>query len=77
MYKQLIIVNESNRQTKSDYMYIKSFIDHFFKVDQYIRLHPVYMNGKGNYDNRAIRKGSKQKQSFSSKESLMLSTVMI
>ena len=55
-YKQLIIVNESNRQTKSDYMYIRSFIDHFFKVDQYIRLYPVYLNGKGNYDNRSIRK---------------------
>lgn len=50
---QLIICLETNPKTKSDYIYIKNTIDYFYSVNQAgVKLSPVFMDGKGNYDSR-------------------------
>lgn len=47
---QLIFVVESNKKSKSDWIYIKDTIDYFYEYDRaHVKLSPVYMNGKGNY----------------------------
>lgn len=56
---QLIIVVEANKKSKSDWIYIKDTIDHFYQYDPTeVRLSPVYMDGKGKYKikEREIRK---------------------
>lgn len=50
---QLIFVVESNKQCKSDWIYIKDTIEHFYQYDQsQTKLSPVYMDGKGKYKNK-------------------------
>lgn len=50
---QLIFVVETNKKCKSDWIYIKDTIEHFFKYDRtQVKFTPVYMNGKGNYRNK-------------------------
>lgn len=50
---QLIFVVETNRRCKSDWIYIKDTIEHFFQYDPgKVKLTPVYMDGKGNYKNK-------------------------
>lgn len=58
MGTQLIFVVESNQQVKSDWIYIKSTIEHFYCYNRSeIKLSPVYMGGKGNYDkNNVVKK---------------------
>lgn len=47
---QLIFVVEANKSCKSDWIYIKSTIDYFYKYDRTkLKLSPVYMDGKGKY----------------------------
>jgi len=47
---QLIFVVETNQKCKSDWIYIKDTIDHFYKYDKaHVKLTPIYMDGKGNY----------------------------
>ena len=47
---QLIFVVETNKKCKSDWIYIKDTIDHFFEYDHaHVRLSTVYMDGKGRY----------------------------
>lgn len=54
---QIIICVESNKQNKSDWMYIKSTIDSCFVYDRsLVKLSPVYMSGKGNYNSNKIQK---------------------
>ena len=54
---QLIFCVETNKKCKSDYIYIKNTIDRFFAVDNSkIRLSPVYMDGKGNFASRKVKK---------------------
>ena len=55
--KQLIICVETNRQCKSDWMYIKSTIEQYYAINNSdIKLSPVYMNGKGNYKSNKVKK---------------------
>ena len=57
MGTQLIFCLETNEQTKSDYIYIRSTMDHFFKMNQTnIKISPVYMNGKYNYNSLKVKK---------------------
>lgn len=50
---QLIFVVETNKKCKSDWIYIKDTIDHFYQYNQaQVKLSPVYMEGKGNYKNK-------------------------
>lgn len=53
MGHQLIFVVETNKQCKSDWIYIKDTIEHFYTFDRtQIKLTVVYLNGKGNYANK-------------------------
>ncbi len=61
-HKQLILVMETDKHSKSDYMYLRSFIDHFFLIDQHTKICPVYLNGKRNYNNAGIIKIIKKEQ---------------
>lgn len=50
---QLIFVVETNKKCKSDWIYIKDTLDHFYQYDKaQVKFSPVYMNGKGNYKNK-------------------------
>lgn len=53
---QLILCVEANSQSKSDYIYIKETIDYFYEYGLDVKISPVYMNGKGNYNSRKIMK---------------------
>ncbi len=54
---QLILCMETNERVKSDYIYINNTIKFFYELDQSnIRISPVYMCGKGNYNSSGVRK---------------------
>lgn len=66
---QLILVMETNRQCKSDWIYIKETIDHFYKYDiSHVRFSPVFMDGKGKYESKekSVKKLISQYSSVSS-----------
>ena len=46
---QFIFVVETNRGCKSDWIYIKETINHFYNYDNNVKLSEVYMDGKGRY----------------------------
>lgn len=47
---QLIFVVEADKRNKSDWIYIKDTIEHFYQYDRsHVKFSPVYMGGKGNY----------------------------
>lgn len=50
---QLIFVVETNEKCKSDWIYIKDTIEHFYQYDQaQTKFTPVYMDGKGKYKSK-------------------------
>ena len=50
---QLIFVVETNKKCKSDWIYIKETIDHFYQYSNtQVKLTPVYMDGKGKYKSK-------------------------
>lgn len=47
---QLIFVVETDKKCKSDWIYIKETIEHFYSYDRTkVKLSVVYMEGRGNY----------------------------
>ena len=47
---QLIFVVETSKKCKSDWIYIKDTVEHFYQYDKTkTKLTPVYMDGKGKY----------------------------
>lgn len=49
---QLLFAVETNKKCDSDWIYIKSTIEHFYIVDNsHVKLNHQYMDGKGNYKN--------------------------
>ena len=46
---QFIFVVETNKGCKSDWIYIKETINHFYNYDNNVKLSEVYMDGKGRY----------------------------
>ena len=46
---QLIFLLESNQSAKTDWYYIKSFIDNNYLLDN-VKLSPIFMAGKSKYD---------------------------
>ena len=46
---QFIFVVETNKGCKSDRIYIKETINHFYNYDNNVKLSEVYMDGKGRY----------------------------
>lgn len=53
---QLLFCVEAKKESKSDWVYIKETIDHFYKKSNEILLKPIYFDGKGNYDRNKIKK---------------------
>ncbi len=50
---QLIFVVETNRKCQSDWKYIKSVLEHFYTYERaHVKLSPVYMNGRGKYEDK-------------------------
>lgn len=53
MGMQLIFVVETNKACKSDWIYIKDTVNHFYQYETgNIKLTDVYMNGKGRYKSK-------------------------
>lgn len=54
---QLIFVVEADEKSRSDYIYIKSVLDSEYNIrlNNDIKLSPVFMKGKGNYNQRRIK----------------------
>lgn len=51
MGTQFIFVVETNKSCNSDWIYIKSTIEYFYKYEpSQVKLSVVYMDGKGNYN---------------------------
>lgn len=46
---QLIFVVETNKECKSDWIYIKSVLDYYYTYGAHLKLYPVYMAGRGKY----------------------------
>ena len=58
---QLIFVVEANKKCKSDWIYVKDTIDYFYQYDRaHVKLSPVYMGGKGNYNKSTVEKQIEQ-----------------
>ena len=51
---QLIIAVEANKESRSDYRYIDSFIKRYFKIGTN-KISYVYMGSKMNYSNQGIK----------------------
>lgn len=51
---QLIIAVEANKESKSDYRYIDSFIKRYFKIGTN-KISYVYMGSKRNYSDKGIK----------------------
>ena len=50
---QLIFVVETNKHSKSDWIYIKDTIEQFYQYDRaHVKLSVIYMDGKGKYSNK-------------------------
>ena len=60
MNKQLIFVVETSKKDKSDWMYIKETINHYYLVPNTIKLNTVCMNGKTNYASTTVRNNIKK-----------------
>ena len=59
---QLIFVVESDSTSKTDWIYIKSTIEYFFKIgNSDYKLTPIYMGGRGNYDSKKISRSIEEK----------------
>ena len=54
---QLIFVVESDEKSRSDYIYIKSILDSRYntRLNNEIKLSPIFMRGKGNYNQRRVK----------------------
>lgn len=49
MALQMIFCLEANKQSASDYVYIRDTINRFYKLNNKIKIATIYMNGKSNY----------------------------
>ena len=54
MSKQLLFCVETDRRSKTDWVYIKSVIDKYYVIDNSISIKPVYMGGKTNYKRNKV-----------------------
>ena len=61
MGKQLLFCVEADNKSRTDWVYIKSTIDAFFKVDNSISIKPIFMGGKGNYRRQKVTGQIKKK----------------
>lgn len=54
MNKQIIFCMETNKQTKTDWVYISETIRRFYKDSNKIHLEKEFLNGKTNYKSRRV-----------------------
>ncbi len=50
MSRQLLFCVETDKRSKTDWVYIKSVIDKYYIIDNSISVKPVFMGGKTNYN---------------------------
>lgn len=61
MGSQFIFVVETNKKCNSDWIYIKDTIEHFYTYERTrVKLSVVYMDGRGNYNNKKKEKEIKR-----------------
>ena len=56
MGKQLIFCVETNSKAKTDWIYIQELIKAYFKIDNDIKLTPVFMGSKQKYNSNKVKK---------------------
>ena len=61
--KLVVFCVETDKEAQTDTKYIDKTIRQFFVIDNNIKIAYVYMNGKGNYDNRAVKSQIKRQYS--------------
>lgn len=61
MAVQLIFCMETNKTAATDWIYIKETIDHYFEVNNQVKLNRVYMNTKTKYRSKDVLDQIKQK----------------
>ena len=60
---QLIFVVETDKRCKSDWIYIKSTLNHFYQYNHtQVKLTPIYLSGKDKYKSKEKEINSKIKQ---------------
>ena len=60
MALQMLLCLETNKQSATDYVYIKDTINRFYKLNNKIKITPLYMNGKANYNSNKVIKEIKR-----------------
>ena len=60
---QLIFLFETNKKSKSDYKYVRSYLT-YVGLDRKFKFSPIYMNGKGNYDKFEYQINSLNKENY-------------
>ena len=66
---QLIFVVETNKKSKSDWIYVKDTVDYFYKYERTeVKFSPIYMEGRGKYNSPKKQREIEQKISQYSKE---------
>lgn len=56
MSKQVILCMETNKQKRTDYVYIQCVLNHYFEKDQNIVQTPVFMGTKSRYNHQKVIK---------------------
>ena len=70
MNVQLIFCIETNKQADTDFIYINEVIKEFYQLDPHIKISPVYMNGRGNFNTHNTEsKVSKLKKEYAAANS--------
>ncbi len=54
MNQQIILCVESNKRSKTDNIYIKETIEHFFEIGNEVKIQFVNMENKDNYKSRTV-----------------------
>lgn len=72
-YKQYIFCLETTKQADTDWLYIRKVIDYLNKDNQsFDRYKPLYMAGKGNYNNKSFVRQLKEAINMFSGESIVI-----
>ena len=59
---QLIFVVETNKKSKSDWIYVKDTVDYFYKYERTeVKFSPIYMEGRGKYNSPKKQREIEQK----------------
>ena len=56
MNKQIVLCVESNKQSRTDYVYIQCTLEHFYERTLKIKQTPIFMGSKSKYNNAKIQR---------------------